>query len=48
MFKKLSSDARAAASWLKDRPETDPNRIGFFGISQAGWIIPKAVAEVKT
>jgi len=45
MFKKLSSDARAAASWLKDRPETKSNRIGLFGISQAGWIIPKAAAE---
>jgi hypothetical protein len=45
MFKKLSSDARAAASWLRGRPETDPGRIGLFGISQAGWIIPKASAE---
>jgi len=45
MFNKLSSDARTVAAWLKDEPGIDKNRIGLFGISQAGWIIPQAAAQ---
>ena len=38
----LASDARACLEFLKKHPSVDPQRIGFFGGSQAGWIIPLA------
>lgn len=38
----LASDAAAAFSLLAARPEVKPDRVGFLGVSQAGWIIPKA------
>lgn len=38
----LAADARACLEFLKSHPRVDPNRVGFFGASQAGWIIPLA------
>jgi uncharacterized protein len=38
----LASDASAALSLLAARPEVKADKVGFWGISQAGWIIPKA------
>jgi dienelactone hydrolase len=38
----LAADARACLEFLKKHPRVDPQRIGFFGSSQAGWIIPLA------
>lgn len=32
----------AAINFLKGRPEIDPRKIGLWGISQAGWILPIA------
>ncbi len=38
----LASDASAALSLLAARPEVDAARTGYWGVSQAGWIVPKA------
>ena len=38
----LATDARACLEFLKKHPRVDPKRVGFFGSSQAGWIIPLA------
>ncbi len=41
----LADDAVAAASWLKEHAEIDPQRIGLLGGSQAGWIMPLAASR---
>ena len=41
----LSGDALAAVSFLKSQPEVDPQHVGTFGVSQAGWVIPHAAAR---
>ena len=46
-FNLLAADADGAVSALHKRPEVDPNRIGFLGTSQAGWVIPLAVVRSK-
>ena len=38
----LAADAAAALERLRQEPSVDPTRVGFFGASQAGWIIPLA------
>jgi dienelactone hydrolase len=38
----LASDASAALSLLAARPEVDSDKTGYWGVSQAGWIAPKA------
>ena len=40
----LASDVLAATRFLKSRPEVDPRRVGAWGISQGGWVVPRAVA----
>jgi uncharacterized protein len=40
----LASDASEALRTLTHRPEVRPDAVGFWGISQAGWIIPRAAA----
>jgi dienelactone hydrolase len=50
VFPILAGDMLAGVEFLKTRPEIDPARIGLFGVSQAGWIIPLAAsrsADVK-
>ena len=37
-----AEDLAAAVSFIKDRPEVDPSRIGLMGTSQSGWVIPMA------
>jgi dienelactone hydrolase len=32
---------------LKHHPAIDPKKIGLWGISQAGWVMPKAIASTK-
>ncbi len=39
-FELLAADAIAGVRMLAKRPDIDTNRIGIWGISQAGWIIP--------
>jgi pimeloyl-ACP methyl ester carboxylesterase len=32
-----------AIEFLKEQPSVDPNRIGVWGLSEAGWVMPKAM-----
>jgi pimeloyl-ACP methyl ester carboxylesterase len=41
-FEDLADDAVAGARYLQARGDIDPKRIGFFGLSQGGWIAPLA------
>jgi uncharacterized protein len=41
-FTDLADDAVAGANFLAKRPDIDPKRIGFWGLSQGGWIAPLA------
>lgn len=38
-------EAREAIAWAKKLPMIDENRIGVWGASQAGWVIPKLAAQ---
>ncbi|MER5424160.1 alpha/beta hydrolase family protein [Streptosporangium roseum] len=40
-----SVEVDAALDWAKRRPEIDPNRLGVWGISQSGWVLPKVAGE---
>lgn len=40
----LAHDAVAAVNYLKGREDIDTTRIGFWGISQAGWVAPVAAS----
>jgi hypothetical protein len=44
-FLQLADDAAAAAQMLAERSEVDPQRIGFAGFSQGGWVAPLAAAR---
>jgi pimeloyl-ACP methyl ester carboxylesterase len=39
----LAKDSAAAVGFLRSRTDIDPKRIGLFGISQGGWVAPRAV-----
>ena len=41
----LADDALAATACLKAQPGIDSRRVGVWGISQAGWVIPHAAAR---
>jgi len=45
VFPQLASDVAAGVRFLRTRPEIDPRRIGLFGSSQAGWILPLAARD---
>ena len=45
MLALLADDMVAAARELADHPRIRPERIGFYGVSQAGWIIPLALVR---
>ena len=45
VLENLAGDAIAGVEFLKSDKQIDPNKIGFFGISQAGWIIPIAASK---
>jgi uncharacterized protein len=45
VFPILAGDMLAGVEFLKTRPEVDGSRIGLFGVSQAGWIIPLAASR---
>ncbi|MBB5625124.1 alpha/beta hydrolase family protein [Sphaerisporangium krabiense] len=40
-----SAEVEAALDWAKRRPEIDPNRLGVWGISQGGWVLPKVAGD---
>jgi len=44
-FNLLAADADGAVSALRQRPEIDPDRVGFLGTSEAGWVVPLAVVR---
>jgi dienelactone hydrolase len=44
-FNLLAADAAGALHVLAARPDIDPGRLGFVGASQAGWVVPLAVAR---
>ncbi|WP_432068153.1 alpha/beta hydrolase family protein [Streptomyces sp. C10-9-1] len=40
-----AEETLAAVAWARGRPEIDRDRIGLWGASQAGWVLPKVAAE---
>jgi pimeloyl-ACP methyl ester carboxylesterase len=44
-YEDLGEDAAAGARFLQSRPEIDPKRIGFWGISEGGWTAPEAASR---
>ncbi len=40
----LARDAVTALDYLRGRPEIDSDRVGFWGVSQAGWVAVRATA----
>jgi dienelactone hydrolase len=43
----LAGDAAAAARFLARQNGIDAKRVGFYGLSQGGWIIPQAAVRAK-
>ncbi|MFI6847640.1 alpha/beta hydrolase [Kitasatospora sp. NBC_00085] len=41
-----AAEAAAAIAWARSQPGIDPGRIGLWGISQAGWVLPKVANRV--
>src|SRR5205823_7736424 len=41
----LAGDAAAAARFLAAQADIDRTRVGFYGLSQGGWIIPQAAVR---
>jgi uncharacterized protein len=46
-FYQRASELRRALDFLKARRDIDPKRIGCWGISQAGWIMPMVASRTK-
>jgi pimeloyl-ACP methyl ester carboxylesterase len=46
-FEDLASDVLAGLNFLKNRKEIQSDKIGLWGISQGGWIVPLAAAQSK-
>nr|BFD95713.1 CocE/NonD family hydrolase [Kitasatospora sp. Xyl93] len=40
-----ADETLAAIRWAKTQPGIDPDRIGLWGASQAGWVMPKAARQ---
>ncbi|MFD7703375.1 alpha/beta hydrolase family protein [Streptomyces caelestis] len=40
-----ANEAAAAIAWARARPDIDDDRIGLWGASQAGWVLPKIAAK---
>jgi uncharacterized protein len=43
----LAADADGAVLVVRSHPEVDANRVGFYGASQAGWVVPLADARLS-
>lgn len=41
-----AAETLAAIAWARTRPGIDPGRIGLWGASQAGWVLPKVAARM--
>jgi uncharacterized protein len=46
-FEDLADDAVAGARFLQARPDIAANQIGFWGLSQGGWIAPLAASRMS-
>jgi pimeloyl-ACP methyl ester carboxylesterase len=46
VFPQLAGDVAAGVHFLRTRPEIDGRRVGLFGVSQAGWILPHAARDL--
>ena len=44
----LAADADGAVLALRARADIDPARVGFYGASEAGWVVPLADARLST
>jgi uncharacterized protein len=44
-FESLADDAIAAVRLLREHADVDPERVGLWGISQGGWILPLAATR---
>ncbi len=40
-----ADEVAAAVAWARARPDIDGDRIGLWGASQAGWVLPKVAAK---
>ena len=47
LFEERASILVEAVNVLKEHPAINPKLIGLWGISQAGWVMPKAIAKTK-
>lgn len=47
-FDDLATDALAALEFLASRPHIDAKRIGVWGVSQGGWIAPRAASKSES
>jgi uncharacterized protein len=45
-FNDLAGDVRAAISVVRQRADVDPQRVGLWGLSQAGWVAPLASEDI--
>ncbi|MGW5922241.1 alpha/beta hydrolase family protein [Nocardia fluminea] len=43
-----AAETHAAIRWARARTEIDPHRVGVWGASQAGWVLPKVAAQDPT
>ncbi|MEU0007209.1 CocE/NonD family hydrolase [Streptomyces sp. NPDC006314] len=42
-----AAETQAAIAWARHRPDIDRDRIGLWGASQAGWVLPKVAARER-
>ena len=42
-----AGEVQAAIAWARRRADIDPRRIGLWGASQAGWVMPKVAGRVR-
>lgn len=43
-----AAEVEAAIAWAAQRPDIDPKRIGLWGSSQAGWVMPKVARQTPS
>jgi hypothetical protein len=44
-YRQLADDALAMVRLLRARPDVDPDRVGLWGISEGGWVVPLAASR---
>src|SRR5690606_14720644 len=44
-FALLADDALRMVQYLRTRPDVDPSRVGIWGVSEGGWVVPIAAAK---